>query len=87
MENAPERSTTWSDRIVRFLERKTALLTKYAPTSVAGIVRVVKMVFEWAVDQDWLTKNPLKKIPNSSFINRENDRIVSMVEGATCTTI
>ena len=62
----------------KFLEWKTALFTAYAPTSVAGIARVAKMVFGWAVDQEWLTRNPLKKIPNGSFINRDNDRIISM---------
>ena len=66
----------------KLLEWKTALLTEYATASVAGIVKVAKMVFEWAVDHDWLTKNPLKKIPNGSFVNRENDRIVTMEEYA-----
>jgi integrase len=62
------------------LDWKAALLTKYAPAGVAGLVKVAKMVFEWAVDQEWLTKNPMKKIPNGSFINREKDRIISMEE-------
>jgi len=66
----------------RFLEWKTALLTKYAPASVAGIMRVAKMVFGWAVDHDWLTKSPMKKIPNGKFVNREKDRLVSMEEYA-----
>jgi integrase len=45
-------------------------------------MKTAKMVFNWAVDHDWLTKNPMKKIPNGSFINRENDRIVTMEEYA-----
>ena len=64
----------------KLLDWKAALLKEYAPASVAGFVKVAKMVFGWAVDQDWLTKNPLKKIPNGSFVNRENDRIVTMEE-------
>jgi integrase len=40
------------------------------------------MVFEWAFDHDWLPKNPGKKIPNGSFVNRENDRIITMEEYA-----
>jgi len=64
----------------RFLEWKTALLTKYAVASVAGFVKGAKMVFDWAVDHDWLMKSPIRKIPNGSFINRDNDRIVSMEE-------
>jgi len=39
--------------------------------SVAGIVRVAKMVFDWAVDHDWLTKSPMTSIPTGSFINRD----------------
>jgi len=66
----------------RLLEWKTALLTKYAPASVAGFVRVAKMVFDWAVDQDWLTRNPMKKISTGSFVNRDKDRIISMDEYA-----
>ena len=62
------------------LEWKSALLVRYAPTSVAGYIGVAKMVFDWAVDQDWLTKNPLKSIPAGSFRNRENDRIITMDE-------
>jgi integrase len=64
------------------LEWKAALLTKYAPASVAGFVKVTKMVFEWAVDHEWLSRNPMKKIPNGSFINRDKDRIISMEEYA-----
>ena len=64
------------------LDWKTSLLAKHATATVAGHVKVAKMVFDWAVDQEWLTRNPLKKIPNGSFINRNNDRIISMEEYA-----
>ena len=47
----------------KLLEWKAALLTKYAPAGVAGLVKGAKMVFDWAVDHDWLMKNPMKKIP------------------------
>ena len=66
----------------RLLDWKAALLTKFAVASVAGFVKVTKMVFEWAVNQDWLTKNPMKNIPNGSFVNREKDRIITMEEYA-----
>ena len=66
----------------RLLEWKAALLTEFAPATVAGVVKVAKMAFDWAVDHDWLTKNPMKKIPCGSFINRDNDRIISMEEYA-----
>ena len=66
----------------RLLEWKSALLTKYATASVAGIVRAAKMVFDWAVDHDWLTKSPMKSIPTGSFINRDKDRIITVEEYA-----
>jgi integrase len=40
------------------------------------------MVFDWAVDHDWLTKNPGKNIPNGKIVNRDKDRIISMEEYA-----
>ena len=66
----------------RLLEWKSTMFTQYATATVAGTVRVAKMVFEWAVDQDWLAKNPMKNIPIGSTINRDNDRIISMEEYA-----
>ena len=68
--------------VERLLDWKATLFTNYAPATVSGIVRVTKMVFEWAVDHDWLIKNPMKKIPNGSCINRDNDRTISMEEYA-----
>jgi site-specific recombinase XerD len=56
------------------------LQTKFATASVAGFMKIAKMVFGWAVDHEWLTKNPMKKIPNGSFVNRDNDRVISMEE-------
>jgi integrase len=64
----------------RLLNWKAALLTRFAPTSVAALLKIAKTVFGWAVDQDWLLKNPLGKIPIGSFINRDKDRIVTMDE-------
>ena len=66
----------------KLLEWKAVLLTKYSTATVAGLVKGTKMVFDWAVNQDWLTKNPMKKIPNGSFINRDKDRIISLEEYA-----
>ena len=66
----------------RLLDWKAVLLTKYATASAAGCIKVAKMIFGWAVEQEWLTRNPLKRIPNGSFINRDNDRIISMEEYA-----
>jgi integrase len=40
------------------------------------------MVFGWAVEHDWLSKNPMRKIPQGSFRNVKNDRPISMEEYA-----
>ena len=64
------------------LNWKTALLQKYKPSTVAGAMKVVKALFNWAVRQDWLTKSPMNGIARGSFINRDNDRIISMEEYA-----
>ena len=66
----------------RCLDWKTSLFARFATAGVTGHVKVAKMVFEWAFDQGWIPRNPLKKIPNGSFINREHDRKVSMEEYA-----
>ena len=64
------------------LEWKTSMLTRYAPASVAGFIKTAKMVFTWAVENDWLPKSPMKHIPQGSFRNRRNDRTISMAEYA-----
>ena len=65
----------------RFLEWKASLLARdYAVATVAGYLQVSRTVFRWAVDHDWLAKNPLQKVPLGSFINRANDWIISMEE-------
>ena len=67
----------------RLLEWKTSLLSAgHAATSVAKYVQATKMVFDWAVDQDWLTKSPGKRIPNVKIVNRDKDRMISMEEYA-----
>jgi len=40
------------------------------------------MVFAWAEEHDWLHKSPMKNIQTGSFVNRDNDRIISMAEYA-----
>jgi integrase len=76
--NTPIESITVDD----LLNWKAALLANNASATVAGYIGVTRMVFDWAVEQDWLRKNPAKKIPQGSFANRENDRVISMAEYA-----
>jgi len=69
--------------VERLLDWKVALLAQeYAEASVAGFLKNARAVFEWAVEQHWLTKNPLRKISRGSFVNRDNDRLISMEEYA-----
>jgi len=65
------------------LEWKAAMLSSgHAVNSVAKYVQTTKMVFDWAVDQDWLTKSPGKNVPNGKMVNRDKDRMISMEEYA-----
>jgi integrase len=67
----------------RLLEWKTSMLSYGCATnSVAKYVQTTKMVLDWAVDQDWLTKNPGKNVPNGKIVNRDKDRMISMEEYA-----
>jgi len=66
----------------RLLEWKTALLDRYAEATVATHIKSVKAVFNWTVDQQWLVKSPLTRILTGSFVNRDNDRIISREEYA-----
>jgi hypothetical protein len=68
-----------SDRLSKW---KASLLVEYATASVAGYVKNLQAVLNWAVDQEWLTKNPMKGIPRGNFANRKNDRIITMEEYA-----
>ena len=64
----------------RLLDWKMFLLDNYAASTVAGHITKVKAVFNWAVDQDWLTKSLARKIPTRSFCNRTRDRFITMEE-------
>jgi len=64
----------------RLLEWKTSLQDEYAEGSVATHLKNLKAVLNWAVDQGWLVKSPVRKIPRGSFRNREHDRFITMDE-------
>ena len=66
----------------RLLEWKTSLQDAYAEGTVATHLKNLKAVLNWAVDQDWLTKSPARKIPTGSFRNREFDRFITIEEYA-----
>jgi len=66
----------------RLVEWKVSLLEGYASTSVAGHIKNLKVVLNWATDQEWLTKNPANKLPRGNFRNRDNDRFITMAEYA-----
>jgi integrase len=61
------------------LEWRVWLLEKYAEASVAGFVKNLRAVFNWAVDkQKWLAENPIDGIPRGSFVNQGNVQPISM---------
>jgi len=64
----------------RLLEWKETLLKKFAPASVALWLTLVRAVLNFAVDQEWLTKSPMKGISAGSFENRSKDRTITMEE-------
>ena len=66
----------------RLLDWRKSLLSKYAKAGVSSRLKVVNTLLNWAVDHDWLSKNPMQKIPRGSFVNRDKDRIISMEEYA-----
>ena len=69
--------------VERLLEWKASLLAKHKEATVAGHIKNVKAVLNWAVDtMDWLPKNPLRRIAGGSFRNAANDRPISMEEYA-----
>jgi len=74
-----------------FEEWKEFLRTEYrsprngkplVEATVAGTITKVKAVFNWAVSKKWIAKdqNPLQGVGRGSFVNRKNDRFVTMDE-------
>jgi integrase len=67
----------------KLLDWKASLFAQgYVEASVAGHMKIVKTVFGWAADHDWLAKSPMRKISTGSFVNRNKDRIITMEEYA-----
>ena len=51
-----------------------------AESTTAGTIQKAKAVFNYAVRVGWVTESPLDGVGRGSFINRENDRFVTMDE-------
>ena len=66
-----------SDRLV---EWRTSLLARYEASSVSTYLTKVRAVFKWAVNQEWLTKDPTKSIRIGRVVNRSKRRIITMEE-------
>ena len=64
----------------RMLQMKTTLLTTLAEATVAGAITKMKAVFNWAKAQEWIETSPLDGVGRGSFVNRKNDRFVTMDE-------
>ena len=66
----------------RLLEWKSLLLSRYTTASMAGYMKNVKAVLNWAVRQDCLAKNLMNGITRGNFRNKDKDRIITMEEYA-----
>ena len=64
----------------QMLEWKQELLKQYEKTTVAGIVKQTKAVFNWAVANQWLQHSPMKGVPTGSYVNSEKDYEVTTRE-------
>ena len=53
---------------------------RFAVPTIAGTIQKTKTVFNWAVEQKWLTESPLKGVAEGDFRNPAKDREVTMVE-------
>ena len=51
-----------------------------AESTTAGTLTKAKAVFNWAVRVGWIDKSPLDGVGRGSFINRDNDRFITMDE-------
>ena len=65
---------------IRLAEWTAKLRTEFAEATVATHSKNITAVLNWAVNRDWLTKNPMAKIPKGSFKNRKKRRRITMEE-------
>ena len=61
---------------------KESLATEHNPGGVANLLKVMNTVLNWAVEFEWLTKNPMDNVHRERVINREHHRLISMEEYA-----
>ena len=64
----------------RILEWKGSLFEDYSEATIKGTLVHAKAAFAWAIEEEWITKNPLNKVETGSYRNEENDRIITMEE-------
>ena len=63
-------------------EWRASLKKTLASATIAQHTKQAKSVFNWAVESKWLTESPLTGVSQGSFVNRKNDRIITMDEYA-----
>jgi len=59
---------------------KMDMLSMYKEGTVASQLKHTKSVLNWAVGKKWIEKSPLAGIGRGSFVNRKNDRMVTMAD-------
>ncbi|MDR2170717.1 MAG: site-specific integrase [Planctomycetaceae bacterium] len=53
---------------------------KLAEATIAGVMKKVSAVFNWAIKSEWLQSNPMTGVPKGSFVNHAKDRFISIEE-------
>jgi integrase len=64
----------------QLLKWRASLLAKYAPGGVQTHMNTIDEYFNWAVQQDWLEKNPFDGISRGSFVSDKNYRHITKEE-------
>ena len=70
----------WKEFLRTKAPRARTKKTGLAESTVAGTISKAKAVFNWAVNAGWLEKSPLDGVGRGSFVNKENDRFITMDE-------
>lgn len=75
----PEQFKDWKD-FLRTDYRSPRTGKPLVTSTVAGTITKTKAVFNWAKAKKWITESPLDEVGRGSFVNKENDRFVTMDE-------
>jgi integrase len=70
----------WKTYLRTEMPRERSTRRGLAESTVAGTLAKAKAVFNWALKSAWIETSPLTGVGRGSFVNEENDRIITMDE-------